>query len=178
MRFAVLSASFYTPRLSSLTLSRHGVPDDRLANYMMAWLFFCTAIGWAFMCEPMSMGNGRGMHAGTCMRAHKVGASCICCPDCLRQPRCSHNMAVVFHLPPRNYQFLALQTVVYWAIVTGHVASGYSLLIGIPLLPLLVVQITLLIHIWTSLVTRHQFHPVEPPSMPSTSLNMNELASP
>ncbi|KAH9285750.1 hypothetical protein ECG_00797 [Echinococcus granulosus] len=130
------------------------------------------------MCEPMSMGNGRGMHAGTCMRAHKVGASCICCPDCLRQPRCSHNMAVVFHLPPRNYQFLALQTVVYWAIVTGHVASGYSLLIGIPLLPLLVVQITLLIHIWTSLVTRHQFHPVEPPSMPSTSLNMNELASP
>ncbi|VDK34310.1 unnamed protein product [Taenia asiatica] len=78
-------------------------------------------------------------------------------------------MAVVFYLPPRNYQFLALQTIVYWAIVAGHMASGYSLLIGIPLLPLLVVQITLLIHIWTSLVTKHQFHPVEPPSVPSAS---------
>ncbi|KAL5112205.1 hypothetical protein TcWFU_005730 [Taenia crassiceps] len=74
-----------------------------------------------------------------------------------------------------NYQFLALQTIVYWAIVAGHMASGYSLLIGIPLLPLLVVQIILLIHIWTSLVTRHQFHPVEPPSVPSSSQILQDL---
>ena len=87
------------------------------------------------------------------------------------------NMAIVFHLPPRSYQFLALQTVVYWAIVAGHMASGYSLFIGIPLLPLLVVQITLLIHIWTSLVTKHQFQPTEPLSTP-TSPNMHDLAAP
>ncbi|KAM3185276.1 hypothetical protein ACTXT7_006708 [Hymenolepis weldensis] len=55
----------------------------------------------------------------------------------------------------RAYQFLALQIVVYWAIVAGHMASGFSPLIGIPLLPLLVVQIILLIHIWTNLVTKH-----------------------
>lgn len=65
-------------------------------------------------------------------------------------------MAIVFHLPSRTYQFLALQIVVYWAIVAGHMASGFSPLIGIPLLPLLVVQIILLIHIWTNLVTKHQ----------------------
>lgn len=65
-------------------------------------------------------------------------------------------MAIVFHLPPRTYQFLALQIVVYWAIVGGHMASGFSPLIGIPLLPLLVVQIILIIHVWTNLVTKHQ----------------------
>ncbi|KAL5970028.1 hypothetical protein TSMEX_002226 [Taenia solium] len=117
------------------------------------------------------------MHAGTRMCARTVGTSRTCCLWWLRQLCCLHSMAVVFYLPPRNYQFLALQTIVYWAIVAGHMASGYSLLIGIPLLPLLVVQITLLIHIWTSLVTKHQFHPVEPPPVPSASQSMNELAS-
>lgn len=152
------------------------MPVDRLANYMMTWLCVYTTIGWAPTREPMSMGNGSGMHAGMRMCARIVGTSRTCCLECLWQPRCLHNMAVVFYLPPRNYQFLALQTIVYWAIVAGHMASGYSLLIGIPLLPLLVVQITLLIHIWTSLVTRHQFHPVEPPSVSSASQSMNEVA--
>ena len=86
-------------------------------------------------------------------------------------------MAIVFHLPPRGYQFLALQTVVYWAIVAGHMASGYSLFIGIPLLPLLVVQITLLIHIWTNLVTKRQYLPVES-LLTSTSQNVHNLATP
>uniref|UniRef100_A0A5K3ELX2 Uncharacterized protein n=1 Tax=Mesocestoides corti TaxID=53468 RepID=A0A5K3ELX2_MESCO len=76
----------------------------------------------------------------------------------------------------RNYQFLALQTIVYWAIVAGHTASGYSLLIGIPLLPLLVVQIILLMHMWTSLVTKNRFGPVEAPSGPLASRNTSEQA--
>ncbi|VDD80183.1 unnamed protein product [Mesocestoides corti] len=92
------------------------------------------------------------------------------------QPRCLRSMAIVFHLPPRNYQFLALQTIVYWAIVAGHTASGYSLLIGIPLLPLLVVQIILLMHMWTSLVTKNRFGPVEAPSGPLASRNTSEQA--
>ncbi|VDL98262.1 unnamed protein product [Schistocephalus solidus] len=48
----------------------------------------------------------------------------------------------------------ALQIIVYWAIVAGHAASGYSLLVGIPLLPLLVLQIALIYHVWSTLTKR------------------------
>lgn len=68
-------------------------------------------------------------------------------------------MAIVFRLPQRLFQCLALQIVVYWVIVAGHAASGYSMLVGIPLLPLLVIQIALLLHMWNSLVTQHRSLP-------------------
>lgn len=71
-------------------------------------------------------------------------------------------MAIVLQLPPRNYQFLALEIIVYWAIVAGHAASGYSFLVGIPLLPLLVIQIVLLYHIWSTLTKRLSHKPESP----------------
>ncbi|VDP76878.1 unnamed protein product [Echinostoma caproni] len=63
-------------------------------------------------------------------------------------------MPLVFRLPPQEYEFLALFVMVYWTLALGHAAADYSFLVGIPLLPLVVVQIALLMCVWRTLTSR------------------------
>ncbi|VEL41297.1 unnamed protein product [Protopolystoma xenopodis] len=77
-------------------------------------------------------------------------------------------MPLVFRLPPKEYQFLALQTAVYWALVIGHAAAGFGLLIGLPILPLVVVQIALLFHIWSTITGRVTAYPAAVCQVPAS----------
>nr|AAY97892.1 unknown [Schistosoma japonicum] len=70
-------------------------------------------------------------------------------------------MSLVFRLPPKEYEFLVLIVVVYWILVIGHAAADYSLLIGIPLLPLIILQIALLLHVWKTLKRRAKYQSVK-----------------
>lgn len=63
-------------------------------------------------------------------------------------------MALVFRLPPKDYQFLALFTLVYMILVIGHASADYGFLVGIPLLPLIVVQIALVMFVWNTITKR------------------------
>lgn len=66
------------------------------------------------------------------------------------------DMPLVIPLPPKEFEFLVLFVIVYWTLAIGHAAAGYSLLVGIPLLPLLVIQITLLMFVWRTLANKAQ----------------------
>lgn len=61
-------------------------------------------------------------------------------------------MRLVLRLPPKEYEFLALTLLVYWILAVGHAASGFGFLIGIPLIPLIILQIGLLLYVWNTVL--------------------------
>ncbi|KAA3681103.1 uncharacterized protein DEA37_0009168 [Paragonimus westermani] len=63
-------------------------------------------------------------------------------------------MPLVFRLPPKEYEFAVLFIIVYWILAFGHAAANYGFLVGIPLLPLLVIQISLGMFVWRTLTNR------------------------
>ncbi|KAL3311051.1 hypothetical protein Ciccas_010371 [Cichlidogyrus casuarinus] len=79
-------------------------------------------------------------------------------------------MPLVLQLPQGSFQFLILYTIVYWTIVAGHAASGFGFLVGILLLPLLIIQISLLCHVWSS-ISGKTFGTCSPVSSRSHSLS-------